>query len=237
MSTPAPEIEREAGKVTIHPVLRDFRRKLVVDFAVAIESLPQPGTYRASFPAGDSAGEVPADFTRVAPTFPVPQILHDGDTLRLELYRERPTGPSLAGYIHVGPLNSITPRNEAPHDTYADDAEFNLSRAQVQVDGVTQASAAAPEILRGAVAWVYVPGHGRYVLSFKPSADADNVGEVTGNSLTFTEGRNIFRIECADRIASGSGSYRVHVFKEAEWLPAELTDRQVAMFGATPELR
>ena len=236
MNTPIPLVERESGKATIHALARDLRRKLIVDFPVTIETLPESGTYRISFPEGASQADVPAGFTRVSPAFPVPQIVHDGGAIRIELYRERPAGPTLVDYIHVGSLNKIVPRDEAPHDAYAVDAEFTLSRAQLQLNGVKQESAAVPETLRGPVAWVYAPGYGRYVLSYKPQSDADaeRVGEVNGGSLTFSDGHNIFRIECSGRIASGSGAYRVYAVKDPAWAPADPNDRKLGMLGVAP---
>ncbi len=98
---------------------------------------------------------------------------------------------------------------------------------------VKQDLAAVPETLRGPVAWVYVPGYGRYVLSYKPQTDADaeRVGEANGDSLTFSDGHNVFRIACSERIASGSGAYRVYAVKDAAWAPADPNDRKIVMIG------
>ena len=64
--------------------------------------------------------------------------------------------------------------------------------------------------------------------------EGDIEGEVMGNTLTFTEGSNIIRIDCAERIAAGSGSYRIYLKRDSGWMPADLNDRGKATIGAKP---
>ena len=80
-----------------------------------------------------------------------------------------------------------------------------------------------PRKVSAPVVWVDIPGQGRYDLSFKPRADQgfERAGEVAENSLVFSLGGNIFRIDCADRIATGSGTYNIYARKERDQKPED----------------
>jgi hypothetical protein len=93
-----------------------------------------------------------------------------------------------------------------------------------------------PEILRGPVLWVYVPGYGRYLLSphEHPGLGFEMAGEANGNSLTFTMAGNVIHVDTAERVATGSGSYTLYVAQDPKWEPAAAQDRAEVMFGAAP---
>jgi beta-lactamase regulating signal transducer with metallopeptidase domain len=236
------DIERDTGIVTIPRYFYDDLRRLVVKYAITVELvniLPRgPRTYQVTF--SDSNAEIPWPYQPpsgakvLSPTsYPAPQLIEEGDVIALELYRNPQTGQRLVDHIHVGRLNRATLRAEAPHDAYADDAEFNLTKPRLRINGELQEPAALPETLRGPTVWAYVPGYGRYMASFKrqPELGFDRLGEVTGNSLTFAEGANTIRIDCAERIATGSGTYRVHLLRDPDWRPADPKERDKAALG------
>jgi hypothetical protein len=143
-------------------------------------------------------------------------------------------------YIHAGGQDRMVFRKETPRDYYAEDAELALTQPKFRVNGVSIAALAPmPESIRGPVLWVYIPGHGRYVLSPHARAQAgfESAGEASGNSLTFeSPDGNIFRIETAERVAAGSGSYTIHVLPDQGWEPADPQDRSRIMIGAAPGL-
>jgi hypothetical protein len=130
----------------------------------------------------------------------------------LDLYTDSSTNQKLVDYIHVGKKGQMALRKEASHDSYASDAEFNLVQPHLKRNGLPQESAASVESLHGPVLWLDVPGEGRYVLTFQPGTNLglEKVGEVEGNSLTFMVRGNVFQIESEERIAPGSGAYRVY---------------------------
>ena len=233
-------IDRGEGKTVLRRFVRDGLRKMYVSYAAAVEALPD-GTYRVSFapssdqPLADVRGK--ADWKLLTPArYPVPQVVRDEDSIRLELYSDSPTR-KLVDYIHVGREDRMVLRKEAPRDYYADDTELAITQPRFRVNGVACDSVAAlPEIIRGPVLWVYVPGHGRYVLSLHPHPDLgfESAGEAVGNSLTFTADGNIFRLDTAERVAAGSGTYTVRVLPDLGWEPADPQDRARIMIGTAP---
>ncbi len=229
-------IERGAARSTLRRFVRDNARRVYVSYAVTIEALAEAGTYRVSF--GQSAAPpLPGDWKTVAPDQPsAPQIMRDGDELPLELYAAGPNGIRLIDYLRVGRRDKMAQRKEAPRDSYAEDAEFTLSQPRLSVNGAAQVSVALPETTRSGVVWMYVPGNGRYVLTFAPHDDLGfkRAGEAGGSSMTLAVDGIVLRIACADRIAAGGGIYNVYALRDAKWQPADPADRTRFMLGASP---
>jgi hypothetical protein len=209
------DFEREAGRATIHRVVRDNFRNISVTYTVTVETIPSAKTFRVTF--SDSA--IP---------YPVPQVLRDGEVIALTLMNDARTGRRLVDYIRVT-TDLVRPRKDVARDIYADDAELTIAQPRLRTNGVEQEADNPSGMVSAQVVWVDVPGQGRYDLSFKPRAEGfERAGEVSENSLMFSAGGNIFRIDCADRIATGSGTYNIYARKDAE-APADPT--RVA-FGA-----
>jgi len=248
-------IERTEGKIVMQRFVRDNLRQIYASYTVTVETLPDKGTYRVSLgppaPASDMLGK--GDWKVFSPVkYPLPQIVRDEDAIRLELYSNGTTR-RVVDYIHAGRQDRMVMRKETPRDYYADDAEFAVTQPRLRVNGVacdcvagvacdcvagvaSEAIAAMPETIRGPVLWVYVPGHGRYVLSphAHPDSGFQEAGEAAGNSLTFTApDGNVFRIDTAERVAAGSGSYAVYVLPDLRWAPADPQDRARVMIGAS----
>ena len=204
-------IDREAGKTTIHRSVRDNFRNISLTYVVTVEPVPQTETFRVSF--GDSSVPVP-----------VPQILRQGETIALNLSVDVRTGRRMVDYIRVG-TGIMKTRQEVPRDVYAEDAELSISQPHLRINGVEQPGASVPATATAPVVWVDIPGQGRYLLSFKPRAAEgfEKAGEATEASLVFTIAGNILRIDCADRIATGSGTYNIYARKDSAADPDRFT--------------
>ena len=235
-------IDREPNRFTAHRYVRDNFRHVYASYAVTVEMLPETGKYRVAYGASPVPSDVrlPAseNWKIATPShYAVPQILEDGEAMRLELYTDPRTEQTLVEYLHVGKPAAITLRKEAAHDSYADDSQFVITQPHLKANGVARDSAVLPETLSGPVIWVYAPGYGRYVLSFLPHAELgfERAGEVSGNSLNFAVAGNLFRMECADRIAvGGSGAYNIYAVRDPAWEPADPDDRVRFVIGSAP---
>ena len=85
----------------------------------------------------------------------------------------------------------------------------------------------------GASPWFYVPMHGRFILPLIPHADFRKIGEVRGNTLTFTIGDDTFILVSEDRIAQGSGPFNLYVQHDPGWRPP-YSDTSKAFGTAAP---
>ena len=194
-------IERQPGKAAIHRFVRDNFRNAYLTYTMVLEAVPGTETFRVSF-------------SDAAFPYPVPQILRDGETVALTLAADPRIGRRMVDYVRVG-TGTLRPRQEVARDVYAVDAELTITQPRLRINGVEQQAASLPAV-SAPVVWVYIPGHGRFELSFKPRAAEgfERAGEVSENSLVLLSGGNIFRIDCADRIATGSGTYNIYARKE-----------------------
>jgi hypothetical protein len=221
------------GETTIHRFVRDNFQHVYVRYALTVETLPQPGTFRASF------AESEARSTSWPPTYeewhirpptrlPAPQLVKEGETINLELYSDGPVQPKIVDYIHFGSQQNVSLRKDVTKDVYADDAEFTIAQPRIRVNGVE--TAALADSFTGRWFVIQIPDRGRYSVAFKPRPEPgfEKVGEVSGNSLFFAAGPDLLRIDCADRIAMGSGTYNVYVKREAN------TAGTFAVEGITP---
>ncbi len=229
--------ERGPSKATFERYVRDNLRLIYLSYQVTVEKSPD-GAYRVAFSA--PTGPAPTDlrprgeWKMVSPAhYPVPQIVHDGEEVRLLLYTN-PNGAEMVDYLHIGRADKMPKRKDAARDAYALDSEFTLAKPGVSVNGIPLEAAPLPEVLRGGIVWVYAPGYGRYVLSFAPHPGLGRAGEVSGNLLTFSLDGNIVRIACADRIAAGGGIYNVYAMRDESWQPADPKDRGRFMIGTSP---
>ena len=197
-------IEREATKATVHRFVRDNFHNISVTYTMTFETIPGSRTFRVAF----SDSSVPT---------PAPQILRDGETITLTLSAGGQTERRMVDYIRVGTGN-MKPRQDVTRDVYAENAELTLTEPRLRINGVEQPASSLSAKVSGPVVWVYIPAQGRYALSFKPREGFELAGEVAENALTFSSmsssGGNVFRIDCADRIAAGSGTYNIYARKE-----------------------
>jgi hypothetical protein len=201
------DVERAPGKATIHRFVRDNFRNLYLTYTMTFEPIARTDTFRVAF-------------TDSAVPYPVPQILRDGETIALTLAADARTGRRMVDYIRVG-TGVMHSRAAVSRDVYAEDAELTIAQPRLRTNGVEQKAESRPGMVSAPLIWVDIPGQGRYDLSFKPRADQgfERAGETAENSLVFSLGGNIFRIDCADRIATGSGTYNIYARKERDQNP------------------
>lgn len=195
-------VDRENGRVIIRRLVRDNFRQIERTYTMTLDRTADPAMFRVAF--GDAAFPLP-----------VPQLVRNGETIALELAADARSGRRLVDYIRVG-TGVMKPRQEPARDVYAEDAELIIAEPRLRMNGEEQPAASLTGPVSAPVVWVDIPRQGRYLLSFKPRADQgfQRAGEAAGNSLVFSAGGNIFRIECADRIANGSATYNIYVRRD-----------------------
>lgn len=141
---------------------------------------------------------------------------------------------------YVFPYNP-PPAKAASHpsarDFYAEDAEFVLTSPILSVNGAGWELPKSLTAVKGKFVWVYLPGHGRYLLSLSPDTGLTLAGQVGGSTLEFQSQGDEIQIDAADRILMGSATYNLYMSHEADWQPPSGTDRSAALMGSTDHLR
>jgi hypothetical protein len=187
------------------------------------------------------------------PGYPPPQTVQAGGTLTIDLLTDPDTGRKLVDNILLtpGPPTAAArpaalrlpggTRNSpqiptvpgSPRDFSAADAELQIIQPRVTLNGTLQAPI-SPRLgdARGPLIWIYLPGHGRYVLSLGSHTDLDfrKAGEVRGGAIIFTLGDDSIKLECTNPVATGDAPYNLYVIHEPEWEPtAQAQKSQLAV--------
>jgi hypothetical protein len=231
-------IDERSGKASIRRVIQDHFRNLQIGYLVTVEAEPNTQGYRVSFEDLPANGaDAPKGFSLLSPeAHPVPQFVLTGDVLKVNLFT-RPEQTKLVEYVRIGGPKMKEFRDDAPRDAYAEDAEFSIAQPRFRANGRSGTTSPVAD-LHGPMLRVGFPGFGTYVLSLKPHADLgfENAGEISGSSLTFMVRGNVFRIDCAERIASGSAAYNVYAMLDTakESLPAEGSGVTISAEPAVP---
>jgi hypothetical protein len=158
---------------------------------------------------------------------PMPQMI------RRTLTYGAPVGIATPNHGFAFRPGSIPTVSGTAHDFSAADAEVHLQTIRVTVNG-----AAAEQPVRGAAAgslvWIYLPGHGRYVLSLAPRPDLGFVkaGEFRGGEATFTVGADKVVIQSTIPIAPGDAPYVLYVMHDAEWAPTSQSQTENMLIGS-----
>ena len=228
-------IDERSGKASIRRVIQDHFRNLQIGYMVTVEAEPNTQGYRVSIEdLPPNGAEAPAGYRLLSPEArPVPQFALVGDVLKVDLFT-RPEQTKLVEYVRIGGPKMKEFRDDAPRDAYAEDAEFSIAQPRFRANGRSVTSSSVAD-LHGPMLRVGFPGFGTYVLSLKPHADLgfENAGEISGSSLTFMVRGNVFRIDCAERIASGSAAYNVYALLDTS-LPAEGSGVTISAEPAVP---
>jgi len=211
-----------AGPDRAHHIINDAAHERVFGYDIGLDPAPDgqsaqirierwnPAESKVTFHTGWTFLELPQ--------YPVIPNVKVGDTVALDLLVNSSTGQKVVDYLtlqrHGDPDLRI-----APHDFTVADAELTLAGPRVFLNGKLQAQESGG--MSGAAIWLYLAGHGRFILSLIPNDKLGLVknGVVSRNALLFRAQGAEFRVECDSRIAPGSGSYNLYVRHEREWRP------------------
>ncbi len=241
------------GGIMVHRFLRDDSKHVFLGYDLLIESQRQADTYRVTIgelgmgpfdmfrdPRGQPFN--PAEWKKLPiPRYLAPQLVFTGNTISIDLGTIPDTGQKLVDYISIQPRQAPSlPRVRRPssavptvsgaaRDFSAEDAEMQLVRPRVSVNGTPQdtTTSRAVEDASGALVWFYLPNRGRYILSLAPRPELGFVkaGEVRGGAINFTLSAGTFTLESSTPITSGYAAYVLYVLHDPEWEPTAQAQR------------
>jgi len=252
LEPPAPPISGFGGGMIsggneMHRLVTDHSSHIYFGYDLTVEVLPQQNTYRVTFrplsASMEKFGLDAAGWSKVVlPGYPAPQTVRAGETIALDLFTNPTTGQKIVEYIRfrdpARPVSNVAKSGPA-RDFAVEDAEIKLMEPLVRVNGMPLAATQHfTGGITGAVAWIYIPNHGRYVLSLAPYAthSLQKAGEIRANSLTFSIGADTITLDCSERIAPGSAPYNLYVLYEAGWLPKGVQARNSFLMGSADSI-
>ena len=195
------------------------------------------------------------------PALPAPAVVAAADTIPLVVNVDPGTGQKLIDTFSFSTLSSAMAqlmaqaRAQMPATVYRavpsvprstptvsgaargftiEDAELSIDQARVSINGDGVRSNMSQRGASGTLVWFYVPGRGRYVLSLAPRAELGfkKIGEVRGGVVTFTDGKDEFRLESYRTIAPGDSPYVLYVLRDPEWAPTVQSQVSSLLLGS-----
>ncbi len=223
----------------------------------------QTGKYRATFgrlgvtPLDLAAGILPTPpFNSTDPQSPMdlawtmlplaalpePRLVEEGETISIVLLVEAATGAKLIDDIRINPPRPAAPSNVSQiptvsgiaRDFLISDAELAIVQPRITLDRSVQ-STWGPGFrnVHGALVWLYLPEHGRYILSLlpRPALGFKRAGEVGGGVMSFTVEGDAIKLECMNPIAPGDAAYNVYVLHDQNWEPTAENQKHLPALG------
>jgi hypothetical protein len=150
------------------------------------------------------------------PKYPVIPDLKAGDTVVIDLLMNPATGQKIVDYLTL--VRTGGPDGVVVHDFTLTDVQLSLNRPRVMVDGKALESAESSGTT-GAFVWIYLKGHGRFILSLFPNQKFgfQKNGAAEADALTFHDGPTEIRVNCEGAVAPGQGPYNLYVVHEPAW--------------------
>ena len=247
-----------AGTSFFSRTMTDGVHQQVFGYEILLEQ-KQPGTYLATF------GKLPYSSLELATTgsnwrswsvrdvtLPEPQVVHDGDHIRVELMVDATTGQKLVEDIKIDPYSrslppqlaaripalaggrspSIPTAEGTARPFTAADAEMQIRQPRVTLNDTLQPATGVVTTVNGPLLWLYLPGHGRYILSLvpRPELGFEAADEVRGGKIDFKLAGDNVTVECPAEIASGHAPYILYVSRDPDWVPT--ASAQKGLFAA-----
>ncbi len=188
------------------------------------------------------------------PAVPEPLLLHDGDTLSIHLFADPASGDKLIDEIRINPPLPVSrfgpaqlPSRVIPIPTVSGDprafttadAEMQVIQSRLSLNGAMKG--VIGRSVRGSLVWLYLPGHGRYILSLTPRPDLNfrQAGEVRGGAIAFSLDGDSIRLESFNPIAAGDSPYILYVLHDPQWEPTSEKQKSAPNIGtvAAAELK
>lgn len=267
---------------TVHRIFVDRKNSLYFGYDLEVEPVPSSDQFRLTIkplstppnslkdpvrawaPAQSSARKDsraqtvvsrPTDLTsRSLPKYPTPQLLHDGETLALDVLVNARTGVKIIDLIKVSSTADSSP------------ASFQRGTASASAGGQT-ATTLTPESVElrmtnswllvndqkvigmeesdglgvaGSLIWFYLPGYGRVILSLmaREGYEFQKVGVVEGRKLSFSMDGNRFEwVSSAPIVPSVSAALNLWVLHDSQYQPDTVLSPSPYRIGAANNIK
>jgi hypothetical protein len=212
------------GIDTIHRFMVDHHNGTYFGYDLTVIPSGAANTFVASFhPPSHVAGMLGSSSLRLLalPKYPAPQIVHDGDTIAVDLMASADGKQTLTDYLEIlahepEPLAAFT--TDEPRDFTLDDGpvKFDATSMTVWQQGQRYSGTVGFTGKPGATLWVAFPGQGRYVLSLVPHEGFIPSGVVRDNVVNFQG----YEIRFMSPIAGAGKAWKLYVMHDSAYTPA-----------------
>jgi len=197
----------------------------------------------------------PTNLTSLSlPKYPAPQLLHDGDTLALDVLVNPRTGVKIIDFIKVssaGDSSAASLQSEAisaiagsqtPTNLTPESVELRMTNSWLVVNdqkviGMEESDGLG---VAGSLIWFYLPGHGRFILSLtaREGHEFQKVGVVEGRKLSFNMDGNRFEwVSSSPVVPSVSAALNLWVLHDSQYQPDAVLGPSPYRIGAANNIK
>lgn len=158
----------------------------------------------------------------VLPKYPAPQIVHDGDTIELDLMASGDGTRRLTDIIAVRlhqPPPAAARTNAPAGDFTVDDGAITFDTGQWTFweQGQQYQGPAGFTGKPGSTLWIAIPGHGRYILSLTPHDGFTKSGTVRDNVAAFEDRGQRYEVRFQSPIAGGGKAWNLYTLHDLNY--------------------
>jgi hypothetical protein len=189
----------------------------------------------------------------ILPKYPEPQIIEEDDTLAFDVLVNPETGVKIVDLIKIVSANSPLPQTLSvsgarrarmlpTEDFTISSVELKISSSKLLVNGqpIIREANNSHLSLSGALIWIYLPHHGRFVLSLTPRKgfNFQKVGTIQGNKISFLIGGSLYEwISASPVVTSGNQNWNLWVLRDKDYKPdIETVPEHPYLMGAADDV-
>jgi hypothetical protein len=214
---------------TVHRYMIDESNGSYFGYDVVIGTPDATGAYLVTFQPLSHMERIDgaADLRLVVlPKYPPPQMMHDGESIELDLMVSPDGSRKLTDIIsirmHEPPIPAAK-TTTAPRDFTVDDGPitFDASRFTVWRQGKQYPDSPGFTGKPGATLWVALPGQGRYILSLIPHEGFTRSGNIRDNVVSFEDAGQRYEVRFQSPVAGAGKAWNLYVMHDATYKPDE----------------
>ena len=158
------------------------------------------------------------------PIYPAPIIVHDGDTVAIDLMVSPDGKQKLTDYIEIYTHN-IEPKaattTAEPRDFTVDDGQvtFDPMLYTIWIQGQKYSGRSGFTTKPGATFWIGVSGQGRYILSLVPHAGFALAGAIRDNVVSFRDEGQEYEVRFLAPIAGAAKAWNLYMMHDPAFEP------------------
>jgi len=236
-------VSSDHGKV--HRFIFDDTNHVYFGYDLIVEPIPGTSSSRVTFePLSLTADQLHGRSKTLdsglrsvlIPRYPAPQVIENGDTIALDLLVSPDGQQKVVDYLQISSTPAtkrtvVTSTNDDsdPRDFSVGDMELRIADPSVQMNGQAVPGVAMGEAT-GSIIWVYVPGHGRFLLSIAPSPGFEKAGTVQHTILKFRDGGDEYEVRTSSPVIQSFKRWNVYVLHDPLYDPKQA--KPMVAFGA-----
>jgi hypothetical protein len=208
---------------TMHRYMIDRSNRLYFGYDLVLGTRDATGGYVATFRLLSQtehldSEEIAGMKFMMLPKYPSPQLVHDEDTIAVDLMVSADGSQRLTDYIRIlGRRPPAAKTTAEPRDFTIDDGPvtFDITQLTFWKQGQLYRGMSGFTGKPGATLWVAIPGRGRYILSLVSHEGFTKAGTIRDNVAAFTDSGQQYEMRFQSPIAGAGKAWNLYVMHDS----------------------